>query len=153
MGGFSGAMFTSFSAAAILIKCSTIYPTMKSIICDHTQSLPFMETARCGWHSTLAYGEESVRNSLTTFTDVFIEQFVGVNVHSSVSSLWDTVEELTQVTQNCVSLEKEFLLYGHWLLLLVVIPYLLWALGSSEPKLASTSGNCAEPAFCLTTHS
>lgn len=86
---------------------------MKSIICDHTQSLPFMETARRGWCSTLAYGEESVRNSLTTFTEVFTEQSVGVNVHSSVSSLGDTVEELTQVTQNCVSLEKELLLYGH----------------------------------------
>lgn len=128
MGGFRGAMFMQFSA----VKCSIIYPTMKS---NHLRS--HMTFALHGMAQTwlalnIGLHWRKCKNRLTTFTNVFLERFVD-NVHSSVSPLWDTEEEICQVTENSVSLEKEFLLYRCRLLLLVVIPYLLWTWVASNP--------------------
>ena len=81
----------------------------------------------------------------TSFTTVFIEQFVDVSVHLLVSPPWDIVRETSHIGENYVSLEKEFLWCGCWHLHLAVIPYLIWTLSSSEPNLTSTSSGCTEP--------
>lgn len=122
MRGFSGAMFTLFSAAVIHVKCSTIYPTMQS---NHLRShmvFAFHGVAQT-WlvlNTGLLWGK--FREQPQQCSLMYLSNSLWISASTRQSPLMKHRGRNIPHRGRLVPLEKEFLLRGRWWLYLVVSP-------------------------------